>query len=125
MEDVYAIDKADANILLWNDEIREEMTKIKGSAKIHEGSYNELTGLQKITGHIIFGIKFGEEFRRKARFIDNGNKTKQSKLVTYSSIVSRDLVRITLMIAVWNESDIVGADIENAYLPAPYREKHC
>ena len=36
MEDVNAIDKADANTLLWKDEIREKMAKRKGSTRMKE-----------------------------------------------------------------------------------------
>ena len=38
-------------------------------------------------------------------------------------MVSRDSVRIILMLAALNNLDIEGADIENAYLTAPCREK--
>ena len=121
-EEAYEIDKANAN-KLWTDAIREEMTKIKGAVRVYEGNANELTGFQQITGHIIFDIKLGEGFRRKARFVGDGHKTETPNSVTYSSVVSRDSVRIILMIAALNELDIEGADIENAYLTAPCREK--
>ena len=37
--------------------------------------------------------------------------------------MSRDSVRICLLIAALNDLEIEGADIENAYLKAPCREK--
>ena len=80
-------------------------------------------GFQQITGHIIFDIKLGEGFRRKARFVGDGHKTKPPSSITYSSVVSRDSVRIMLLVAALNNLDIQGADIENAYLTAPCREK--
>lgn len=43
--------------------------------------------------------------------------------MTYSSVVSRDSVRICLLIAALNDLDIQSGDIENAYLTAPCREK--
>ena len=121
-EEAYEIDKANAN-KLWTDAIREEMTKIKGAVRVYEGDPKELKGYQQITGHIIFDIKLGEGFRRKARFVGDGHKTETPNSVTYSSVVLRDSVRIILMIAALNELDIEGADIENAYLTAPCREK--
>ena len=53
----------------------------------------------------------------------DGHKTKPPNSVTYSSVVSRDSVRIMLLIAAMNDLNIEGADIENAYLSAPCREK--
>ena len=120
--DAYAIDKENGNTL-WNEAIKEEMQKIKGAMKIYNGHPNELKGYQEITGHIIFDIKLGEGFRRKARFVGDGHKTETPSSVTYSSVVSRDSVRIILMIAALNNLDIESADIENAYLTAPCREK--
>jgi hypothetical protein len=43
--------------------------------------------------------------------------------VTYSTVVSRDSVRICLLIAALNDLDVMAGDIENAYLTAPCREK--
>eukprot|EP00980_Cylindrotheca_fusiformis_P015627 scaffold4484_cov57-Cylindrotheca_fusiformis.AAC.1 len=43
--------------------------------------------------------------------------------MTYSSVVSRDSVRIALTIAALNGLDILACDIQNAYLSAPCREK--
>jgi Reverse transcriptase (RNA-dependent DNA polymerase) len=42
--------------------------------------------------------------------------------ITYSSVVSRDSVRLTFLIAVLNDVDILSCDIGNAYLNAPCQE---
>ena len=99
------------------------MEKIKGAVRVHDGTPRDLVGYQQITGHIIFDVKLGEGFRRKARFVGDGHKIKTPSSVTYSPVVSRDSVRIMLMIAALNDLKIEGADIENAYLTAPCREK--
>ena len=45
----------------------EEMKKIKQDAvMVYDGGPNKLVGYQQITGHIIFDVKLGENFRRKA-----------------------------------------------------------
>lgn len=44
-------------------------------------------------------------------------------LVTYSSVVSRDSVRLAFLIAGLNDLDILAGDVGNAYLNAPCREK--
>ena len=122
VQEAYAID-AENGDLYWTDAIREEMAKIKGAVRVYNGPVEKLIGYQKITGHIIFDIKLGEGFRRKARYVGDGQKTKTPSSVTYSSVVARDSVRILLMVAALNDLDIEGADIENAYLTAPCREK--
>ncbi len=73
--------------------------------------------------HMIFDIKMGGNFRRKARLIANGNEAEAPATLTYSSVVSRDSVRIALTIASLNKLEILACDIQNAYLTADCREK--
>jgi hypothetical protein len=72
---------------------------------------------------MIFDVKMGENFRRKARFVAGGHKTTTPAAMCYSSVVSRDSVRIALTIAALNDLDILACDIQNAYLTADCREK--
>ena len=44
--------------------------------------------------------------------------------VTYSTVVSRDSVRILLMVAALNGLDVQGSDIQNVFLSANNLEKH-
>ena len=82
-------------------------------------SPKKMIGHQEIGLHIIFDIKLGENFRRKARIVDGGHTTKTTSSITYSSVVSQYLERIMLMIAALNYLVIHYADIKNAYLTAP------
>ena len=75
------------------------------------------------SGHLVFDVKLGENFRRKARYCADGHKTGAPVSVTYSTVVSRDSVRILLTIAVLNDLDVLGADVQNAFLTAPNKEK--
>ena len=43
--------------------------------------------------------------------------------LTYSSVVSRDSVRIAFLIAALNDLNVTSCDIQNAYLTAQCREK--
>ena len=43
--------------------------------------------------------------------------------ITYSSVVKRDSIRILLMVAALNELSIKCADIKNAFISAPCKEK--
>ncbi len=58
------------------------------------------------------------DFTRKAHFVAGGHKTDPPSSLTYSSVVSRDSVRIAFLIAALNKLDIISADIGNAYINA-------
>eukprot|EP00980_Cylindrotheca_fusiformis_P019278 scaffold6593_cov83-Cylindrotheca_fusiformis.AAC.1 len=66
------------------------MTNIRVAFEEHEGDPNDLIGYQEITGHLVFDVKLGENFRRKARYCADGHKTAPPASVTYSMVVSRD-----------------------------------
>ena len=73
---------------------------------------------------MIYNVKLGENFRCKARLVCQGNQMETPTSVTYSSVVSRDSVRICLTIAALNDLlQVMAADIQNAYLSAPCRER--
>ena len=72
---------------------------------------------------MIFDVKMGENFRRKARMVAGGHQTTTPNTLTYASVVSRDSVRIALTLAALNGLDVFACDIQNAYITAPCREK--
>jgi len=55
--------------------------------------------------------------------VADGHKTRPPTSITYSSVVSRDSVRIALTIASLNSLHVSACDIGNAYLNAACREK--
>ena len=122
-KEAYALDRANGNTL-WADAIAEEMKKVRVAFDLYEDSVNKLVGYSKLTTHLIFDIKMSENFRRKARLVADGHKTDPPASVTYSTVVSRDSIRICLMLAALNDLDVKCADVENAYLNAPCREKY-
>jgi hypothetical protein len=63
------------------------------------------------------------DFTRKARFVVGGHMTEAPSSITYSSVVSRESVKIAFLIAALNDLDIMSCDIGNAYLNAPCKEK--
>ena len=73
--------------------------------------------------HMIFDVKFGENFRCKARLIAEGHITNTPNTLTCSSVISHDSVRIALTIAALNEMSVMACDIQNAYLTSDCREK--
>ena len=122
VEEALQIDKDEGNTL-WADAIEEEMKQIRPAFQLYKGDTKSLIGYQEITTHFIFDTKLGENFRRKARLAADGHKTPTPSSVTYSSVVSRDSVRICLLLAALNDLDILSGDIKNTYLTAPCREK--
>ena len=112
------IDKENGDTLWW-DAILMEMRNVRPAFEKWEKNESELpVGYQEIKCHFVFDIKMGENFRRKARLVANGNETEAPPTLTYSSVVSRDSVRIALLAAALNDLNILSCDIQNAYLTA-------
>ena len=77
----------------------------------------------QVPTNMISDMKIGENFRRKAHFVAGGHTTETPTSLTYSSVVSCDLVQIALTIAALNNLKVMACNIQNAYLTAPCREK--
>ena len=122
VKEAIEIDRENGNTL-WQDAIALEMKNVRVAFQLCEGDPRDLVGYKSIKTHMIFDVKLGENFRRKARLVADGHMTKTPTSMTYSSVVSRDSIRICLLLAAHNDLDIRCADIKNAYLTAPAREK--
>jgi hypothetical protein len=70
---------------------------------------------------MVFDIKM--DFTRKARYVAGGNMTEPPAETTYSSVVSRESVRIAFLVAALNNLQICAADVTNAFIDADCREK--
>ena len=124
VEEARRLDAENGNTFWW-DAIVKEMRNVRPAFEVWEKSAGEMPpGYQQIKCHLIFDIKMGENFRRKARFVAGGHTTEvPDSIITYSSVVSRDSVRIALTIAGLNGLQVMACDIQNAYLTADCREK--
>ena len=89
VEEAHRIDKENGDSM-WADTIKKQMPKIIGAVEEHDDDMSKLVGYQQILGHLIFDVKLGENFRRKARFAAHGHKTEVPPSVTYSNVVSRE-----------------------------------
>jgi hypothetical protein len=79
-------------------------------------------GSKLIDYHIVFDIKI--DLTRKARLVASGHRNRNvPSHLTFSSVASRDSVRIMLLIAAFNDLQVLSTDIRNAYLNASCREK--
>ena len=122
------IDKQEGNTF-WFDSLKKELSKIMVAFDIkHDGITPEmirgdsklLPGFQEIKCHWVFDVKM--DLSRKSHFVAGGHTT-ITPAQTYSSVVSRDSVRLAFLISALNGIDLQAADIGNAYLNAPCREK--
>ena len=71
---------------------------------------------------MVFNIKM-EDFRQKTRLVARGHMTKAPTTITCASVVSRETVRIALMIVALNDLEVKLYDILNLYVHAPVIEK--
>jgi hypothetical protein len=121
VKEAYEIDKRNGNTL-WADAIKKEMANVRTAFRIAEDGEQIPIAYQQIRCHMVFDIK-QEDFRRKARLVAGGHTTEPPATITYASVVSRESVRIALLLAALNDVEVKTADIENAYITAPCSEK--
>lgn len=130
VQEALQIDKETGTDFWWKA-IQKEMKKVMVAfdydesvtpQQIRDGlAKNGYVGFQEIKCHMIFDVKM--DLTRKARFVAGGHMTEPPASITYSSVVSRDSVRLAFLLAALNGIDIMACDIGNAYLNAPCREK--
>ena len=108
VEEAKKIDNQNRNTLWW-DAICKEMRNVRPAFEVFEGTKDQFpVGYQFMKCHIIFNIKFRENFHHKARLVAGGHTTETPATLTYSSVVSRDAVRIALLPAAeWFAGDVV------------------
>ena len=99
------------------------MKNVDIAFEAYDGDVDDLEGYQFVKCHMIFDVKMGENFRRKARMVAGGHMTESPSSLTYSSVVSRYSFMIILTMAALNGLSILASDIQNTYLTAPCREK--
>ena len=120
VEQAVKLDTHNGNTL-WQDAIIKEMKNSRVAFKLLERGEKPPVGHKEITCHIIFDLKL--DMTRKARYVAGGHLTDVPSSMTYSSVVSRDTVRIGFLVAALNDLDILAGDIQNAFLEAPTKEK--
>jgi hypothetical protein len=130
VEEAIQIDR-ETNTTFWTDAIKKEMEKIGVAFEFIENwtpeqvrqgiAKGDFVGFQEIDCHMVFDVKM--DLTRKARFVAGGHTTETPASLTYSSVVSRDSVRIAFLMAALHDVDILTRDVSNAYLNAPCREK--
>ena len=119
VKEALAID-ARTGTTFWRDAIEKEMANVMIAFEFDDDD-KVPPGHKKIECHMIFDIK--SSLQRKARFVAGGHMTEPPKESIFASVVTRDSVRLAFTIAALNGLDILAADVQNAYLNAPTKEK--
>ena len=101
------LDTKNGNTLWW-DAICDEMANVRIAFEVCDGIP---PGYTHIDCHMIFDVKLGENYRRKARLVAGGHKTGAPTSITYSSVVSRDSVRICLLAAALNGLEVLAREL--------------
>ncbi len=120
VQEALKLDEENGNTLCY-DAIQKELKNVQVAFKFFADDEPIPIGYKQIPCHIVFDVKM--DFSRKARFVAGGYKTDPPSILTYSSVVSRDSVRIAFLLATLNGLDILAANIGNAYINADAREK--
>jgi len=120
VEEALLIDK-ETNTTYWADAIEKEMQNNLVAFQLLEPGEKAPPGYTFIKCHMNFEVKM--DFTRKARFVTGGHMTDPPVIMTYSSVVSRDSVRIGFILAALNDLELVAADIGNAHLQENTKEK--
>jgi hypothetical protein len=116
-EEAIQIDKENGNTY-WHDAIEKELKNVRVAFKKLEEGESPPVGSKHIPYHLIFDVKF--DLTRKARLVAGGHHNKSvPNHATYSSIASRDSVRLAFLLAGLNDLSILSANIGNAFLNAP------
>ena len=102
--------------------ISKEMKNVRVAFEVLPDGKSELVCHQLVQWHMVFDIKM-EDFRQKVRLVAGGHMTKAPATITYASVVSRETVRIALMIATLNDLEVKLENILNAYVQAPVTDK--
>ena len=101
---------------LWQDAVKKEMKNVQVAFNFKDNDSEIPIGFKEIEAHIVYEVKF--DLTRKARYVGGGHLTEVPAAMTYSSVVSRDSVRIMFLVAALNHLDVNMCDIGNAYLNA-------
>ena len=121
VQEALRIDK-ETGTTFWQDAIRKEMTNVMVAFQILDNDEPVPIGYQKIDCHIVFDVKL-EGLVCKAQLVAGGHQTDIPPELVFSSVVSCDRVRIMFLTAALNDLNILLADVQNAYLNAPTKER--
>ena len=120
VEDALYLDNLSDN-KLWEESLLKEMKGVQVAFDIRDRNSRIPPGYSPVDLMMIVDVKL--DFTRNTRLVTRGDMTDPHETLTYSSVVSRESVRIAFLIAALNNIEITMFDIGNAYLNATTTEK--
>lgn len=105
----------------WADAMEKELKNIEVAFEVLGKGERAPDDYQLVRCHFVFDVKF--DGTRKARYVAGGHMVDPPSAITYSSVASRDSIRILLVIAALNDLKVNTCDIQNAYINAKPRER--
>ena len=72
---------------------------------------------------MIFDININVKYTPNLRLVPGGHRTEPTSSIKYSSVVSRDIIRLGFLLVLINDLDICAVDIWKSYLNSKFREK--
>ena len=115
-----AIDR-ETGTKVWETALAKEIKNIWPVFEIKEPGESAPVGSTHIDLTVVFDVKM--DFTRKVRICARGDQTDPPSSITYASVVTRESIRIGLLVAALNDLDIMSADVAGAYLNADCPEK--
>ena len=106
VEEAQALDARKGNSY-WQDVIKKEYNNVKFAFRLLEDGSRPPQAYTKITCHLIFEVKL--DLRRKARYVAGRHLMEPPSTMTYSSVVSRESIRIGFLVAALNGLDVLAA----------------
>jgi hypothetical protein len=119
VEDALQLDKINGDAQ-WYDAMIKEMQNVRVAFDIKDHATKPPPGYEYVDLMMVYDIKM--DYTWKARLCARGDQTEPPKEITYSSVVSRESIRIAFTYVAMLDLDIRIADVGNAYLYAPMNE---
>ena len=101
---------------------RKRNEKCEIALQIIPGSESSPNGYQYVNCYMVFNIKM-EDFWRKTCLVVGGHMIHTLDVITYFSVVTRETVCIVLTMVALYDIEVKTADILEAYVSAPNKER--
>ena len=121
MEQALALDAKNGNTL-WSDAVFNKLQNVKATFKSHSDWKKAPLGHHFVQCHVVFDIKM-EDFRHEARLVEGDHMTEAPATIIYEIAMSRETVRIILMIEALNYCEVRSGDILNEYVQASVKKR--
>ena len=114
VKEAYDIDRQSGTDF-WTKDTAKEMKLVSVTPDgMRKG--NIMPGYEHTNVYMIFDINMDRKFTRKSILVAVAHTTAPPSSITYSSVVSRESVRIAFLLASLNDLDIFEYDIGKKYL---------